>query len=64
LTSDWSDEENVKMWLDADKVEEEREIAILPQVDSSGYPRIQARRGFEYIRSRAYRYFRIHRRST
>jgi 2,4-dienoyl-CoA reductase-like NADH-dependent reductase (Old Yellow Enzyme family) len=51
LISDWSDEEEVKRWLDADKVEEERKMAVLPQVDSSGYPRIEARSGFEYVRS-------------
>jgi 2,4-dienoyl-CoA reductase-like NADH-dependent reductase (Old Yellow Enzyme family) len=53
LISDWSDEEEVKRWLDADKIEEQRKIAVLPVVDSSGYPRIEAQSGFEYVRSRA-----------
>jgi hypothetical protein len=48
--SDWSDEKEVQRWLKADKVEEERKMAILPKVDSSGYPRLEARSGFQYIR--------------
>ncbi|KAH7066117.1 hypothetical protein BKA63DRAFT_607955 [Paraphoma chrysanthemicola] len=53
LISDWSDDEEVKRWLEADKVEEERKIGILPKVDSSGYPRIEAQNGFEYLRAAA-----------
>jgi hypothetical protein len=50
LTSDCIDEEE-KRWLDTDKVEEESKIAFPPQVDSSGYLRIEARSGYEYFRS-------------
>jgi 2,4-dienoyl-CoA reductase-like NADH-dependent reductase (Old Yellow Enzyme family) len=53
LISDWSDEEEVKRWLDKDKMEEERKVAILPKVDSSGYARIKAKSGFEYVRATA-----------
>ncbi|KAF2032835.1 FMN-linked oxidoreductase [Setomelanomma holmii] len=53
LISDWSDEGEVKRWLKADEVEDERKIKILPKVDSSGYPRIKAQSGFEYLRAAA-----------
>jgi hypothetical protein len=48
--SDWSDEKEVQRWLKADNVEEGRKMAILPKVDSLGYPRLEARSGFQYIR--------------
>jgi hypothetical protein len=50
MTSDWSDHAEVQRWLEADRREEERKLAILPKVDSSGYARIQARSGFVYMR--------------
>jgi 2,4-dienoyl-CoA reductase-like NADH-dependent reductase (Old Yellow Enzyme family) len=50
LISDWSDKPEVQRWLDADSVEEERKMAILPNVDSSGYPPLEARSGYEYVR--------------
>ncbi|CAK4031087.1 NADH-dependent flavin oxidoreductase [Lecanosticta acicola] len=50
LVSDWSDEGEVKRWLEADRVEEERKIGILPVVDSNGYAPIKAVVGFEYLR--------------
>jgi hypothetical protein len=53
LISDWSDEEEVKRWLDANRLEEERKMAILPVVDSSRYSRIKAQSGFKYVRPRA-----------
>jgi 2,4-dienoyl-CoA reductase-like NADH-dependent reductase (Old Yellow Enzyme family) len=51
--SDWSDKDEVQRWLDVDKVEEERKMTILPKVDSSGYPRLEARSGFQYVRSKS-----------
>ena len=51
LISDWSDEEEVKRWVEACEKETERKISILPKVDSSGYPLIRAEAGFEYGRS-------------
>jgi 2,4-dienoyl-CoA reductase-like NADH-dependent reductase (Old Yellow Enzyme family) len=51
--SDWSDKDEVQRWLDVDKAEEERKMAILPKVDSSGYPRLEARSGFPYVRSKS-----------
>lgn len=50
LVSDWSDEEEVKRWVEANKKETERKISILPKVDSSGYPPLKAEVGFEYLR--------------
>jgi 2,4-dienoyl-CoA reductase-like NADH-dependent reductase (Old Yellow Enzyme family) len=49
--SDWSDKDEVQRWLDADEVEEKRKMSTLPKVDSSGYPRLKARSGFQYTRS-------------
>lgn len=50
LISDWSDEDEVKRWIDAFKKETDRKISILPKVDSSGYPPLKAQVGFEYVR--------------
>ncbi|KAK3104257.1 hypothetical protein LTR53_018593, partial [Teratosphaeriaceae sp. CCFEE 6253] len=41
-TSDWSDEGEVKRWIEANEKETARKIAILPKVDSSGYPVLRA----------------------
>lgn len=48
--SDWSDEGEVKRWVDANEKETARKIALLPKVDSSGYPPLKAEVGFEYLR--------------
>lgn len=50
LVSDWSDEGEVKRWVDANEKETERKIKLLPKVDSSGYPVLRAEVGFEYLR--------------
>lgn len=50
LVSDWSSQEEVERWLEADRKEEERKIKILPRVDSSGYAPIKAEVGFDYLR--------------
>lgn len=50
LISDWSDEAEVKRWVEAFEKETKRKESILPKVDSSGYPQIQAQTGFEYVR--------------
>lgn len=50
LISDWSDEGEVKRWVEACEKETERKIKILPKVDSSGYPFVQAQVGFAYAR--------------
>lgn len=51
LISDWSVEDEVKRWEDANKIESERKISILPKVDSSGYPALKAEAGFAYLRA-------------
>lgn len=48
LISDWSNEEEVKRWLEAFEIETKRKQAILPKVDSSGYPPLDAVFGFNY----------------
>ncbi len=48
--SDWSDEGEVKRWVEANEKETERKKNLLPKVDSSGYPQIKAQVGFEYVR--------------
>ena len=50
LVSDWSDEAEVKRWMEANEKETERKIAILPRVDSSGYAVLKAEVGFDYLR--------------
>ena len=48
--SDWSSEAEVKRWIEAFEKETERKKALLPKVDSSGYPSLKAQAGFEYVR--------------
>ncbi|KAK3718156.1 hypothetical protein LTR37_005271 [Vermiconidia calcicola] len=50
LISDWSEREEVNRWVDAFEKETQRKIAILPKVDSSGYPPLKAEVGFQYVR--------------
>lgn len=49
LISDWSDESEVKRWKDENKKETARREAILPRIDSSGYPALVAQVGIEYV---------------
>jgi hypothetical protein len=48
--SDWSDESEVKRWIEANERETARKESILRNVDSSGYPVLMAEVGFEYMR--------------
>lgn len=50
MVSDWSDEGEVKRWIEAFEKETERKVKLLPKVDSSGYPFIKAEVGFAYLR--------------
>lgn len=50
MVSDWSDEGEVKRWVEAFEKETERKISVLPKVDSSGYPALKPEVGFEYLR--------------
>ena len=50
LISDWSEEAEVRRWIEANEKETQRKIALLPKVDSSGYPVLKAEVGFEYVR--------------
>ena len=50
LVSDWSDENEVKRWIEANDKETERKVKLLPKVDSSGYPALRAEVGFDYMR--------------
>ena len=50
LISDWSDESEVKRWQDEYTKETARREAILPKIDSSGYPKLSAQIGIEYVR--------------
>lgn len=50
LISDWSDESEVKRWQDEYTKETARREAILPKIDSSGYPTLSAQIGIEYVR--------------
>ena len=50
MVSDWSDENEVKRWIEASEKETKRKIGLLPKVDSSGYPMLEAQIGFEYVR--------------
>ncbi|KAK1071415.1 hypothetical protein LTR12_012477 [Friedmanniomyces endolithicus] len=50
LVSDWSDEGEVQRWVEANEKETARKIALLPKVDSSGFPPLKAEVGFEYLR--------------
>jgi len=48
LISDFSDEGEVKRWIEAFEIETARRKAVLPKVDSSGYPKMKAVVGFDY----------------
>lgn len=50
LISDWSDESEVKRWVDEYEKETKRREAILPRIDSSGYPVLSAQIGIEYAK--------------
>ncbi len=50
LVSDWSDGEEVRRFIKALEAETERKMAVLPKVDSSGYPPFKAEVGFAYAR--------------
>ncbi|EGP89540.1 uncharacterized protein MYCGRDRAFT_69448 [Zymoseptoria tritici IPO323] len=50
LVSDWSSKEEVERWVEADKVEEERKLRILPVVDSSGYAPLKPVVGLEFAK--------------
>lgn len=51
LVSDWSNEDEVKRWIQAFEKETARRANILPKVDSSGYPPLKPEIGFDYLRS-------------
>lgn len=48
--SDWSVEDEVKRWEEANEAETQRKIKILPKVDSSGFAMLKPEVGFEYLR--------------
>jgi hypothetical protein len=50
LISDWSDESEVKRWVEECEKETKRREAILPKIDSSGYPALSAQIGIEYVK--------------
>jgi hypothetical protein len=50
LISDWSDESEVKRWVEECEKETKRREAILPKIDSSGYPALLAKIGIEYVK--------------
>ncbi|KAF2768030.1 FMN-linked oxidoreductase [Teratosphaeria nubilosa] len=52
MISDWSDEGEVKRWIEANEKETDRKEKLLPKVDSSGYPAFKAEAGFAYVRWR------------
>jgi len=49
--SDWSVEEEVQRWIEANEKETQRKISILPKVDSSGYADLQPKHAFMYLRT-------------
>lgn len=49
MISDWSDVSEVKRWVDECEKETKRREAILPKIDSSGYPVLSAQIGIEYV---------------
>ncbi len=51
LISDWSVQTEVQRWIEANDKETARKMSILPKVDSSGYPPLQAEAGFAYLQS-------------
>ncbi|KAH9845055.1 NADH oxidase [Teratosphaeria destructans] len=50
MISDWSDEGEVKRWIEVNEKETDRKTKLLPKVDSSGYPVLKAEAGFVYMR--------------
>lgn len=48
--SDYSDEDEVRRWEEEFRREAERKEAVLPVVDSSGFPLFEAQSGFYYLR--------------
>lgn len=50
LISDFSVNEEVERWLEANEIETKRKLDILPLVDSSGYPNLKAEYGFDYLK--------------
>lgn len=48
--SDWSEEGEVQRWMKAYEEETERNIKLLPKIQSSGFPHLRAEAGFEYLR--------------
>ncbi|KAF2103929.1 FMN-linked oxidoreductase [Rhizodiscina lignyota] len=49
--SDFSNEEEVKRWMESYEKETERRRAILPKVDSSGFPPLKVAIGYEYSKA-------------
>lgn len=49
--SDYSNEEEVRRWMEAFEKETARRRAILPKVDSSGYPPLEVKAGYEYLKA-------------
>ena len=49
LISDWSVEEEVKRWIEANEKETARKIGILPRADSSGCARSKTEAGLSYL---------------
>lgn len=50
MISDWSVEDEVKRWEEANEKEQARKASILPKVDASGYPPLRAMAGFAYLK--------------
>lgn len=48
--SDWSFEEEVRRWEEANESEQKRKASILPVVDASGYPPFVPKHGFAYLK--------------
>lgn len=49
--SDFSNEDEVKRWMESFHKETERRRAILPKVDSSGFPPLEVSHGYEYLKA-------------
>jgi hypothetical protein len=50
--SDWSVQEEVRRWVEANEIETKRRIEILPKVDSSGYTEdFEAEYPFLYLKA-------------
>ena len=50
VVSDWSVKDEVDRWLKEFEVMSERNKALLPKVESCGYPVLKAEAGFEYLK--------------